>query len=282
LNSTQGGFLWARMDTLNAVNYGLAVLGQRVRSARNIGELYGDSTPITGPVVRPLPPGPQQHPEAVDPTQLPNQSIQAGTVTLVSDSFPSVGDPLYGPQGSITVANWPWNGGVHSPYKLSATTLVLQVPAFDNNGFPQSLPPAYIGAPPLSALDTYVYNLVPDPDPKKSGLYQLQLAYFPAPNGLTNVPSGITPGTVTTIISGIVGPRDGNGNLSIFQYVQKLTNSAVSTVNPIELQNYAGVIVNLEVINKDNRGRYSILPVRSEMYMRNNVAATTIGSPPAN
>lgn len=280
VNSMQGGYLWARMDTLNAVNYALAVMGQRVRSARNIGELYGEAPPPQAPVVQALPPGPQQHPEAVDPSQLPNSSIQNGSVTLVADRFPSPGDPIYGPQGSVTVPSWPWGGGQGTPYVLNATTLILQVPAFDSNGFPQSLPPAYSGAPPLSALDTYVYKVIDDPS--RPGQYMLQMAYFPTVTALTNMPAGISAGTVSTVITGIVGPRDTNGNLSIFQYVEKNQNAATSTVDPKLLQNYAGVVVNLEVINTDNRGHISILPVRSEMYMRNNVAATTIGSPPSN
>ncbi len=281
MNSTQGGFLWARMDTLNAVNYALMIMGQRVRSARNIGELYGVVPTAQGPVVQPLPPGPQQHPEAVDPSQMPNASIEDGSVTLVANYFPAAGDPLYGPQGSVTVSSWPWLGVIGRPYTLSSTCLILQVPAFDSKGFPQALPAAYPGAPPLCALDTYVYCVVSDPDTvSHSGEYQLQMAYFPAPTGLTNVPSGITAGTVTTVVSGIVGPKDSSGNLSLFQYIEKNQNTASSTVTPLDLQNYAGIVVNLEVINKDGRGRSSVLPIRSEMYMRNNVAATTVGSPP--
>ncbi len=282
LNSTQGSFLWARMDTLNAVNYSLNALGQRVRSARNIGDLYGEAPPPQGQVVQNLPPGPQQHPEAVDPSQLPNSSIQNGSVTLVSNHFPSAGDILYGPQGTMTVMSWPWYGGPSAPYTLSSTCLVIQVPNFDSNGFPLSLPPAFTGAVPLSALDTYVYKVVPDTDPARAGQYQLQMAYFPSPANLTNCPAGISPGTVTTVLTGIVGPRDTNGEISVFQYVEKNSNTLSATVNAAELQNYSGVVVNLQVLNMDARGHKSLLPVRTEMYMRNNVSATTIGNPPAN
>lgn len=295
LNSAQGGFLSARMDTLNSVTYALTVMGQRVRSARNIGELYGVAPTPQARVVQPLPPGPQAHPEAVDPTQIPSSNITDGSVTLVANYFPSSGDPLYGLGGSRNVPSWPWGGSQASPYQVSSTCLVLQVPVFDINGYPLSLPPAYSGAPPLSALDTYIYKAVSDPN--QPGQYMLQMAYFPGPstpvnascpNGLTNMPSGTVPGTVSTIITGIVGPLDNNpasptyGQLSLFQYVEKFQNSASSTVTPLDLQNYSGVIVNLEIANTDGRGRTALLPVRSEMYMRNNVSATTIGSPPIN
>jgi hypothetical protein len=280
LNSAQGSFLWARMDTLNSVNYSLNAMGQRVRSARNIGDLYGEAPPPQGQVVQNLPPGPQQHPEAVDPSQMPNASIQNGSVTLVSNHFPSAGDILYGPQGSMTVTSWPWDGGQGNPYTLSSTCLVIQVPNFDSNGFPMSLPPAFSGAVPLSALDTYVYKVVPDPNPAHAGEYQLQMAYFPSPAALTNAPTGIGPGTLTTVLTGIVGPKDASGDICVFQYVEKNLNTVTTTVNAANLQNYSGVVVNLQVVNMDARGHKSLLPVRTEMYMRNNVAATTIGSPP--
>ncbi len=279
MNSTQGAYLWSRMDTLNSVNYVLAVMGQRVRSARNLGELYGVAPPPQSRVIQTLPPGPQVAPEAVDPSQIPVSQIEDGSITMIANYFPSEGDPLYGPGGSMAVVSWPWGGGQGNPYQLSTTCLILQVPAFDNNGFPQSLPPAYAGAPPLSAVDTYVYNVIPDPN--RLGQYMMQLAYFPAPSGLTNVPSGIQPGTVTTVVTGIVGPTV-NGSPGVFQYIDKFQTQPTTTVTAAELQNYSGVFVNLEIANTDTQGRTALLPVRTAMYMRNNVAATTIGSPPTN
>lgn len=300
LYNTQGGYLWARMDTFNSANNALQLLGQRIRSARNLGELYGQVPPPSQPVVLPTGPGPINNPNIVDGTQIPVLEIENGMATLTSATFPSLGDPLYGPGGQMVAStNWPWGA---TSYTLSATTLVLQVPVFDSNGFPLSLAPAFYGAPPLSALDTYVYNIWPNPT-NNPGPYSLQMSYFPAPSPswvpinnpysadptynaaswtLTNVPSSIQPGTVTTVLTGIVGPKDRNNNLSIFQYVEKNTNLASSTVDPMRIQNYSGVIINLEIVNQDGTGRSSILPFKSEMYMRNNVAATTIGAPPNN
>ncbi len=281
MQNTQGNFLWARSDALNSAYFALQSMGRRVRSARNLGELYGVTPPPSQPVLNPsLPTGPQQNPGAVDGTQIPVASIEDGTAALTAATFPSQGDPLYGPGGTMTVATWPWAGGPNSPYTLSSTTLVLQVPTFDSNGFPLCLPPAFTGAPPLTALDTYVYNLVPDPDPQRAGQYALQMAYFPAPKGLTNAPPGIQPGAVTTVLAGIVGPTDGNGNPSIFQYIDKNLNTATATVDPLAVQNYTGVIVNLEISAQDASGHATVIPLRTELYMRNNVAATTIGAPP--
>jgi len=279
MNSSQSVFLWARLDTLNSVNYALTIMGQRIRAARNLGELYGVAPPPQARVVGLLPPGPQAHPEAVDNSQIPVSQIQSGTVTMLANYFPSSGDPLYGPGGSLAVSSWPWGLGPSSPISLSSTFLIVQVPAFDSNGFPLSLPPGYVGAPQLCALDTYIYNVLPDPS--RAGKYMMQMAYFPAPANLTNVPNSIAPGTVTTVITGIVGPI-ANGSPCVFQYIQKFNPTPSVTVTPGELQNYSGVIVNLEIANTDGRGRTALLPVRSEFYMRNNVSATTIGSPPSN
>jgi len=287
MNSGQGQFLWSRMDTITSTNYALAVMGERVRSARNIGELYGYAPPPQSKVVSGLGGGPQTTATvSVDPTQIPVTQIQNGTTTMIAYYFPAEGDPLYGPGGSMSVATWPWGGGPGSPYQLSGSCMIIQVPCFDQNGFPLSLAPAFPGATPLSAVDTYVYNLVTDPDTvHRPGQYDLQMAYFPAPSTLTNMPQGMQPGQVTTVITGLVGPLaagvSSGSPPTIFQYVERIQNSASSTVNPAYLQNYSGVIVNLEVLNTAGTGgRSAILPVRSEMYLRNNVAATAIGNPP--
>ncbi len=287
LYATQGNFLWSRLDNLNSVTYALYMMGVRFRAARNVGDIYGEVLPPTAGLGT-LSGGPSLPPTDYNPSNLNASAVQSGTATLVSTKFPSPGDPLYGPSAyspyARAVTSWPWGGGPNSPYSLSPQTLIIQIPAFDTNGFPLALPPSYSGGPYIAAVDTYVYNLVASTDPTRAGTWDLQLAYFPTMSGLTNVPSTISPGTTTTIATGIVGPVPAGSPAgttpSVFQYIEKNTNAITSaTAQPVDTdtQNYAGVAVNLEVINKDARGQTSIIPIRTEMYMRNNVSATTIG-----
>ena len=284
--STRG---FNRADNLNGVRAGMDKMGRLIRMARNLGDVQGTVMVASDPYSN-FPPGPSGDRFQVQNNHVSMAQVQAGSACNSSCVFPSSADTYYNQANGTmyaTIPTWPWsastnvNDGSNCPaYELSQDTLILQVQTFDQNGFPQMV----TGVNHLPALDTYVYKVVPDtsrPGPPK--YFQLQVSVFPAPAGLTNMPPAITPGQTQTVLSGIVGPLDANGNPAIFQYMNQSTNTITTnftpgSINEQDLVLYKGIIVNLEVVTIDAAGKAMVSPVRSEFYLRNNSSATIMGT----
>jgi hypothetical protein len=290
MNVSESHKLYNRADNLVAGVTALDKMGRLVRMARNIGDIQGNILPTSDSYAG-VPPGNTTDTFAISGSNITVDQVENGDAVSISAKFPSVGDPYYGPNGTQngTIASWPWGGGINVPYLLGQDTLVLQVPTFDANGFPNSVQ----NMQTLPALDTYVYKVVQDftrAGPTK--YYQLQLAVFPAPNGLSNKPSGLVAGKPITILSGIVGPYDANGNIATFQYVNSSTNIVQTNFdnaggagttgyeNELDLVLFSGVIANFQIMSKDAANHVSVLPIRSEMYLRNNASASIMGPAP--
>lgn len=201
-------------------------------------------------------------------------------------------------------------------YYLSPDTLIIQVPAFgpQNSGPPNFTPVVnspviwpmtYNGLPPggtngsLEAMDTYVFRVFPDPNPNAPpNTYIMQEACFQASPPNQANPSGTpanfnaqgfpnnaptTGSAPVTLMTGIVGPLDpNNGNtIAVFKYVEKVNNTA--TANPPDaghlLSDYSGVVVDVEVLKKQEGVKAAVAAFRSEFYFRNNSMATLMGPP---
>ncbi len=219
------------------------------------------------------------------------------TYVVGSSSFPSANDPIYGNGQSPAGGSWPssWGGSpsVGSPWTVSNTMLIVQVPVYDLNEWPTEIPVGQ-GSPavtstmgPQANVETHFYNVVPDST--NPGTYLLQ--YFAAP-GYPTTGSGYVPDShcvgPVTLLSGIVGPTDSSGNLKIFQYLAKKgsiddtspSGQPQNTVNSTTIANYTGVIVNLEIL-KQNEGKTQPvhLAFKQEVFIRNNALATATGDP---
>lgn len=288
INTFESSRTFNRADNLNGTRAALDKMGRLIRMSRNLGDIQGTVMVATDPYAN-FPPGPsgdrfQIQNNNVDPTQ-----VGAGTACNTCCYFPSTADTYYNStSGSMTntITSWPWNttnnvndNSACPYYEISQDTLVIQVQTFDPNGFPRMVS----GVNRLPALDTYVYKIVPDASrPGPPQYFQLQMAVFPAPAGLTNMPPGITPGLAETVVSGIVGPLDLNGRPAIFQYLNQSSNSITTnfipgSVNEQDLVLFKGIVVNLETMTVDAAGKAMVNAVRSEFYLRNNSSATILG-----
>lgn len=289
LNVSESAKTYNRTDNINAARVALDKLGRLVRMARSVGDIQGTTLPTSSPYSE-FPPGPSTDTFQTKGNTITVASVEAGTAVNRSAAFPSTGDPFYGPNGTENAkTSWPWGGGINSPYRLSGDTLVIQVPSFDANGYPN----AVLNGLRLAAVDTYVFKVVPDNTrPGPTNWFQLQMAAFPAPpNGgtkRTNVASGLQAGVPVTILSGLVGPVDVNGNPVIFQYVKSSDNSSTTSFpagsqaeNDLVL--YDGIVANLQIMSTGQNAnqRATVSTLRSEMYLRNNASAQIMGpSPP--
>lgn len=246
MNSQGSWKLFNKVDSLNAARLVIDRIAMDVRMARNIGDIYGET-------------------------------IASGfdTIDVGANYFPAPNNPLYGGGQTPAGGGWPASPWPARPYTLSNTTLVVQVPVFDNSGFPSKITTG-TGNPPattnLDNVDTYVYQILTDTNDPDA--YMLQVASFPG--------SGSTKPVLNpprTILRGIIGPMDSTGTTpKIFQF---LTSSGVpqDTVTGTQMSNYTGVIVNFELrrhesVQTKNR---STIGIKSEIFMRNNTLATIGG-----
>jgi hypothetical protein len=310
MNTRQYTQVFTRSDSLTAARFAIDKMGRLVRMARTLGDVQGEE-PISPSAYASVSPGPQGvAPGVVTGNTVSLSAVESGSAINVSAHFPSSADYLYNPTNGVAITGsspyfntaggtWPWGSTNGAPsYILSQQCLIVQVQCFDPNGMPECVSTNMQNLP---ALDTYVFNLVPDttrPGPTK--WWQLQMAVFPAPltgsPPLSNMATGLKPGKPITICSGIVGPLAANpndgGNMDpcIFEYVKSVNNSVAvnfdntnttttptGATNEADLVTFKGVIVNLEVMNVDGSGKPSVAKLRSELYLRNNSSATVLG-----
>lgn len=182
-----------------------------------------------------------------------------GDGLVASNQFPLSTNPLWGTSGQ-------------GPYTLSNTQLIVQVPVFDTNGYPTVIPPPLV---PINMpnVDTYVYQVVPDPDPQAPGPYMMQVQVFPGNKSSTN--NGQM-GPMQTVVRGIVGPTDVAGNLQTFQYFDN-TNTLIPSTSIVSFAINAPnkIAVNIEIRHQSTGATYSIPSttlVRDEFFMRNKKA----------
>jgi hypothetical protein len=305
LSTSESTKLQSRVASVDEAKFALDRMGRLVRMARNVGDLQGTVQPATDPTI-----GVQgtaailDYGGAISPT-VPVAQVEDGTACNMSATFPSVGDPYYGPSGMLlTGASWPWGG---KPYTLDGQTLIVQVPTFDANGYPNKALQTNPNVQNLQALDTYVYKITPDPEyqnqmkliAKKltTPFYKLEVAGYPAEAASTNFPAGWKTGVPNIVLRGIVGPLDKTGKLTCFQYVNQraiagaevqnsvTTNfdnkTAVGALNEQNLPLFTGVIANFQIMMLDGKAKPTVQTMRSEMFLRNNAAATIMGTPPA-
>lgn len=200
-------------------------------------------------------------------------------------------------------------------YIMAQDCMILQVPVFvDSAGFDPTDPadPAphttpYIwpatwdglvtptGLAPMQAVDTYVFRVIPD---KTAGAaantFMLQQACFPANPAGQPVPVAHTPANFTghptnsnfslktplTLVAGIVGPLDNSGQISVFNYIEKVNNTA--TVNPpaagLYISDYTGVLISLEILKQGEGSKASVASFRTGFYVRNNAVTHMEGT----
>ncbi|MBX9877083.1 MAG: prepilin-type N-terminal cleavage/methylation domain-containing protein [Candidatus Obscuribacterales bacterium] len=229
MNSQGSWKLFNKVDSLNAARLAIDRIAGDVRMGRNIGDITRE---------------PGDNPE-----------ISVGY-------FPATpSNPIYG-AGQAPAGGWPGSPWPSHPYTISNTCLIIQVPIFDSNGFPQK-----IGT--LDNTDTYVYQVLPDStDP---GTFMLQVASFPGNNSTRPV---LNP--PRTLLRGIIGPMDNATETpKTFQF---LTSAGIpqDTVLADQMSNYTGVIVNFELRRHESvqaRNR-STIGIKSEIFLRNNTLTT--------
>lgn len=254
------------MDAVNAVRVAIERIGRDAREARSLGDVYGDQV-------------------LLQPAAPPQPAVWG---TIGRSWFPTNADPIYGagqqPAGGSWPANWGTDGcPAPGRYQLSNTCLIIQVPVYDNNGWPDELN----SAGDQANLETHIYRLIADP--ANPGQYLLQ--YFVAPGEAAPgyVPANRTLGP-QTLVKGIVGPLRG-GQPVIFQYLARRGSlddpagagqpqDVVDPTNTGRLANYTGVIVNLEVRRSDwNQRKPQHIAFKQEVFIRNNAMSTSVGQP---
>jgi hypothetical protein len=304
ISTSESTKLQSKVTGIDQARLALDRMGRLIRMARNIGDVQGGVIPASDPTIN-VPVGAVLNFEAGINDTVPVAQVKDGTACNMSASFPSIGDPYYGPSGTLkNTTQWPWGG---APYTLSNDTLVVQVPTFDNSGYPNKALKNDLTVPNLQALDTYVYRVVPDPQhtaqikaraPELTAqFYKLEVACFPAEASQTNIPANWQPGVPNTVLKGIVGPLDANGRVVAFQYVNQraiaggqaansiTTNFDDSTAegeaNENNLPLFTGVMCNFQIMSVDGKKRPTVELLRSEMFLRNNASATIMGTPPS-
>lgn len=285
-------------DTNNAIRQIKERLGVDLRAGRTLGDVYG--TGFT---------------DNVNGTQV---WIPQGV-----DYFPGSQNPVYG-AGQTPPKGWPssWpGGGSTNPYRLSNKCLIVQVPIGNNHndsatkhawstdasklGWPTAIYPnnaSYTAAQraqgpgnpavtvPWDNVETHVYMVVVDPD--NAGEYLLQWCSFPGLAVPGYNPEAHSMAQPQTLLKGIIGPLDANGNIKVFQFLDKTKpNSPPQDIitdtdgvsSPAHIANYTGIAINLEVrTHQDSvlgRKNISLQPIgfKSEIFLRNNAIATTNG-----
>lgn len=247
-------------------------------------------------------------PAGGDPYYSNGQSPPAAYLppSIYGGNWPFISTPQLGPPSGPVA---PSGAGI---YCLAQDTYIVQVPVFV--GLPAGNAPGSLGVDPahgtnglnyvwpatwnnaspsgtltMQAADTYVFRVMPDAT--NPGTSMMMEAAFPAcpPNGNNPITGGTYSGTPTNVtlnpsqpvivVKGIVGPLDNNNNISTFQYVEKVNNTA--TVNPPAAghftSDYTGLIVNLELLKNEQGARSAVAAFRSEFYVRNNNQAENEG-----
>lgn len=224
------GRVTAKIDNMNGATRVCEMIARTLRQARNVGDACGKNVPMDN-----------------------NGTVEA---VLPSREFPSAENPLYGDGTGVSLPSSPWPA---APYSLSGSTLIVQVPKHDSSGFP------IVDAHGEKA-DTYVYQLVPDPQHPEE--FQLQMCEFPDGGGEGN--AQITP---QTLARGIVGPLDGERRPQVFQYVSRVEMRDAQDDGSANVSNVDSVIVNLQFRSTDRRvSAGSIMTSKTTVFMRNSVA----------
>jgi prepilin-type N-terminal cleavage/methylation domain-containing protein len=276
-----------KIEGVDAARQVIERVGRDFRMARSVGDFYGAVLPSTERIVDPnnVAGGTTTDISVVRSDAIDKASLENGTATLSSDQFPSDGDPFYGPQGTPPAGftGFP-TGGTPAwpapPYRLGPRTLIVQVPIFDAQGFPIAM---QAGAATLECLDTYVYQVLDDPN--APGTCMIQACCFrggtPATAPPPSRPSGQMDERPRTILKGIVGPRDpGTNAIKVFSYINRATPLAQPSdlVPDTEVPNISGVVVNLEIqkVAAANNTEDQTIGLKSEVFMRNNISATLV------
>jgi len=248
-----------KMDALNGERIAVERIGRDVREARSLGDVFGEKIPFT---------------------------YQGNPITFVegTDQFPSNNNPIYldtpPPNGW---PSWSTDSGVTGPgrWKLSNTTLIVQVPIFDANGFPTRIPKdAYGAGRPQSSqanVETHIYRVVSSDQIEFPGEFQLEYVQVPGMAVAGYVPADQQRGP-QVVLKGIIGPRDNGGDLAIFQFLDRTDSTGVAhkTIsNPAAVANYTGVLVNLELRKHDKGDTHdAVVGFKTEVFLRNNALAT--------
>jgi len=218
-----------------------------------------------------------------------------------ANSFPVSQDPYYGsgspPAGFLGYPASTSNSVWPSPpnYSLSPQTLIIQVPIFDQDGFPTG------DGYGLWNVDTYVYQILADSTKPGLGQFVMQKTVFPGvhtgtfANNAPPYPSN----DPQTVVNGIVGPINplgpadptaGTPKPSVFGFFTGSAPTYVGNPNPIlstPLPSQAnnlngsgginGVSVNMEIFS-GGKGQSSALipqtvPLHCEYFARSNLVS---------
>lgn len=247
-----------KMDSVNACRNVLERFSKDVRMGRALGDVYGNNVELWTDAV----------------SGVPVTGFQG------SDFFPANRNPCYG-AGQTPPGGWPWEG---PPYKLSNTTMVVQVPIFGNSGYPSSIPSGSGNPATANAQDnveTHIYRVLPDPDQLRNpGQYILQMSKIAGYQTANYAPANVS-STPQTILTGIVGPLDSQGQPKIFQYLDKTDAAGTpqdALADPTMVANCTGVIVNLEIMKQlESKKRPAAIGLKTEVFLRNNALSTTVG-----
>lgn len=175
---------------------------------------------------------------------------------------------------------WPtWSDGTTpSSFTLGGDTLVIQIPIFDNNGFPLQVP-GYAGS---SNVETHIYRVLhraTDP----SDEYVLEYACVPGTTVAGSYNATTATRKPTVVATGIIGPLvSGNAVPRVFQYIDVDQNVVDSTfATPNNLSDFTTIAINLEVRKHEATAKFGsqykdagVWAVKQEVYMRNNAHAT--------
>jgi Tfp pilus assembly protein PilE len=160
--------------------------------------------------------------------------------------------------------------GTPPRWQCNNSTLVVQAPIIDSNGFTTSVADVDADGEPVTRpnVETLVYEVLPNVAEPKT--YKLQLTKYPGMPVAGYVPGPAKP---QTLLTRIVGPLDISGSKpKIFQYIDSANpdGTASDTVDPARPADFKLVVVNLESQKRDAKG----LPVESiglkaEYYLHN-------------
>lgn len=184
--------------------------------------------------------------------------------------FPSSENPLFKsglPSGAL------------ASYSVSDTTLIIQLPVVDKNGWPTLLP---VTTDPKRGpnVDTIIYEVVADPESEPSGIqkYLMRRLVFAGKHDAEvaeNITSGSTICPGVTILKGIVGPLDKTTGKPVFFQALDQTMPAAppakfDTISTLSLPSISGIVVNVEVMRNQGTSKRSVLTAfRSEIKIRN-------------
>lgn len=184
--------------------------------------------------------------------------------------FPSANNPIYS-------AGLP--AGASTSYQMDDNTLIIQVPVFNNKGWPTSLPAA-VDQRQRRNVDTIIYEVSQDPTQDTTGQtkYVLKRTFFAGihdTNQIPNVNPGLNICPAQTVLTGIVGPLDKNsGKPQIFQALDQLDPGAnpvpLSLLRTYSLPRINGIVINIEIQRSQSASKNtSTASYRSEVLIRN-------------